>query len=44
LIDGVAIIAVVLLNAVIGFFQEYRAERARSDSQNKKWGQEHFRL
>lgn len=27
-VDGVAIIAIVVLNAVIGFFQEHRAERA----------------
>ena len=27
-VDGVAIMAIVVLNAAIGFFQEYRAERA----------------
>jgi Ca2+-transporting ATPase len=26
-VDGVAILAIVVLNAVIGFFQEYRAEQ-----------------
>jgi len=28
LVDGVAILAIVILNAAIGFFQEFRAERA----------------